>query len=119
VFKKQDIEKFIKDGITLNLPENNKLLENSLQINYSSASADMKSGKATVNVQSSAKTYYDIKTSDLVDLFATKSGDQIKQVVDQVYSGKVTQLKVNFWPFWVHKAPSDRSKIKVNLLFDN
>ncbi len=117
VFKKQDIEKLVKNNILLQLSKDNNFLEKSLSITYNLVSLDIKGGKLALNLQSSVKTYYQINTNDLVYSFSTKSGDQIKQIVDQMYNGKVSELKVNFWPFWVHKAPEDKSRIKVNLNF--
>ena len=119
VFKKQDAEQLVKNNISSNLPVNNSFIEESLVVDYNPEVVDTKGGKLALNLQSSVKTYYNISTDDLIGLFPAKSGDQIKQVVDQMYEGKISQLKVNFWPFWVHKAPNDEKRIKVELLFED
>ena len=115
VFKKQDLETLVKNSIILQLPEGKSLLEKSLDINYSSDSVDMKNGSETIAVKSSAKTYYTINTNTLMDLFNRKSAQQIKEIVNQVYDDKVAETKVNFWPFWVTRAPENNSRIKIGL----
>ena len=46
-----------------------------------------------------------------------KSADQVKQTVDQLYPGKISELKVNFWPFWVKSVPTDKNRVTVHLDF--
>lgn len=118
VFKKQNAQQLVKNNILANLPKNNGFLKESLHISYHPEIVDIKGGKLTLSLQSSVKTYYNIDTDQLNDLFSMKSGDQIKQVIDKMYDGKISQLKIDFWPFWVHKAPGDKDRIKTNLLFE-
>lgn len=117
VFKKQDIIDFVKSNINSQLTDDKTFLEDSITITHNVKSFDLQGGKMALQLQASAKTYQTINTDSLVSLFATKSADQIKQVMDKMYAGAIAQLKINFWPFWVAKAPSDRSRIKVNLNF--
>jgi len=115
VFKQQDLETFVKNSIILQLPEGKSLLEKSLDINYSSDSVDMKKGSETIAIKSSAKTYYTIDTNTFMDLFNRKSAEQIKEIVNQIYDDKVAETKVNFWPFWVNRAPENNNRIKIGL----
>ncbi len=118
VFKKQDLEKFVKNDILSQLAKDNNFLEKSLNVNYNPEAIDIKEGKLILNLQSSVKIYQNINTNDLIDLLSMKSGDQIKQTFDQIYDGKISEIKVNFWPFWVKKAPEDRNRIKIKLNFE-
>ena len=115
VFKKQDVENFIKDEISNQLPSGNTFLQTSLSSSYSPGIPDMKKRVLVVNLQSSVMTYKNINVDDLAGLFSSKSADQIKQVVDQMYADGISELKVNFWPFWVKKAPKDKNRIYVQL----
>jgi len=117
IFKKQDLESFAKTNISSQLSPAKKLLENSLDLSYASTLIDMKLGTQTLDVQMSAKTYYSIDTVSLVDVVSTKSADQIKRAIDENYGEFISELKVNFWPFWVKSAPKNTDRIKIDLLF--
>lgn len=118
VFKKQDVEAILKDDLASQLSDDKKFLEGSLRASYELVTLDAKNGKLTFNGTSSMDAHYDVSSSDLVDLFSMKSGDQITKTVEQMYGGKISQLKINFWPFWVTKAPSNKNRITVNLHFE-
>ena len=118
VFKKQDLDAFVKNDIAKNVSNDKKVLEKSLQVSDVLQTPGVQNGALGINVTISAKTYADINTGDLIDLFSMKSSDQIKQIVDQMYGGSISELKINFWPFWVKKAPDNKSRITVNLRFE-
>ncbi len=118
VFKKQDLEKFAKDDIASQLPDGKKILEKSLGISYNPLTTDVKGGSETLDVQLSSKAYYGVDTNDLVDLFGSKSAGEIREIVNNMYNGKISDLQVNFWPFWVHKTTNNKNRIKVNLHFE-
>ena len=115
VFKKQDVEKLMKDKMAPLIPAESIMLENSLITTYSALLIDMKEGTMALSVQGSAKAYQDIDTNELIGQFRLKSDEQIKAVLDQMYPGKISELKINFWPFWVSQAPKDKSRITVEL----
>ena len=117
VFKKQDLEKFAKDDIVSQLPDSKTFLEDSLDISYDSELIDIQGGIETLVLQLSAKTYEFIDKNSLVDLVSRKSFDQIKDIFDEKYPDTVSEIKINFWPFWVNKAPKDKNRIKIDLLF--
>ncbi len=117
IFKKQDVEEFARKDIMSQLPATKNFTEKSLNISYASQSVDVKSKTEMLNIQFSANTYYHLDTTNLVDLLGGKSADQIKQVIDQQYVGKSSELKVDFWPFWVKSAPTNKNRIKINLNF--
>ena len=117
VFKKQDAEKLVRDNILSQLPKTNSLLDQTLHTDYASEIVDIKGGKLTLNSQSSVKTYYKIDTLELIDVLSMKSSDQIKEAIDQRYNNNISELKINFWPFWVHKSPDNKNRIKINVMF--
>lgn len=115
VFKKQDLEKFAKDDLLSQLPDSKNILEKSLNIDYIPELIDIKNGTETLNLQLSAKTYYTIDANDLINLVNRKSSGEIKEIFDEKYGDKISEIKINFWPFWVSKAPKDKNRIKINL----
>lgn len=118
VFKKQDLEKFAKDDILSQLADSQSFLEKSLDVHYVPELIDVKNGSETLDLQLSAKTYYSIDTNDLVNSISKKSSDQIKEVFSEEYGDKISDIKINFWPFWVNKAPKNKNRIKINLNFE-
>ena len=118
VFKKKDVEKFTKESIISQLPSYKDFLEESLSINYEAVSIDVERGEGIIDLQSSVKTYYSINTNDLIDYLSSKSADQIDDIFYDEYGSAISDLKVNFWPFWVNKTPANKNRIEINLNFD-
>ena len=117
VFKRQDSEALLKSKALASLSKETNLLQDSLQIAYDSKSFSFNKTKAVIDVNVSLKTYDNINTNDLIDVVTLKSSDQVKTIVGQMYGNKVSELKINFWPFWVKSVPSDKNRIKINLDF--
>jgi hypothetical protein len=118
IFKKSDLEKFAKAYILSKISDSKTFLEKSLSINYSPKTVDIREGKITLDLGFSAKIYQTIDKNDLISLFREKSASEIKETVNRDLEGQVSQIKVNFWPFWVTKTPRDKNKIKVDLMFE-
>jgi len=116
VFKKEDIRNYVKEAIIFQIPQDKKLYEESLKINYSIDDVDLETGKIAVSLTISAKIYAD------VDIFSFKNALKGKSLLEaklflENYP-KITRASVKFWPFWVNKVPEDLSKIKFNLVID-
>lgn len=118
VFKKQDLEKFSKDYILSQLSDSENFLEKSLDIKYSPELIDIKKGAEIINLQLFFKKYHNINEVDLTDLVFRKSSQEIKDIVDGKYKDKVSKVEVDFWPFWVHKTPADKNRVKIELVFE-
>lgn len=117
VVKKQDLRALVRANVTSKLSAGDNFIEESLDIKPSPTSLDIKTGKMALDTDVSVKTYQSVDINELVNLFATKNGDQIKQIVDQMHEGQISELKINFWPFWVHNAPDNKNRINVDLKF--
>lgn len=117
LFKKQDLEQFAKDDILSQLSDSKVFWEKSLDVKYDPELIDIKKGVETLNLQLSVKTYNSIDTNELINLIDRKSVDQIKGIFDEKYGNMISEIKINFWPFWVTKAPKDKNRIKIDLLF--
>lgn len=119
VFKKQDLDAFAKQDIASHLTNNKVLLEKSLTSSYVPKTIDVSSGVASLDVTVSAKEYQDVSQTDLVNLVSGKTADQIRADLDKAYNnGGVDQVKINFWPFWVSRAPKNPSKVSVDVIFE-
>jgi len=118
VFKRSDLESFVKDYISSKLSEPKLYWDKSLEITYVPELVDIQKGTETLNLQISVKTYNQIDIDELVDLSSRKSEDDIKEVVFRRYENGVSGIKIDFWPFWVNSAPSNKNRIKVNLNFE-
>jgi cytoskeletal protein RodZ len=117
-FKKSDIEKFAKDYIVSQLPQGQTILEGSFKVDYSASTVDISGGKATLNVTFSSGAYNAIDVNSTAISLMGKNASQVGQVIDSKFGDQINQVKVNFWPFWVTKAPNNQKAIKVELKFE-
>ncbi len=117
VIKKQDLQTYIKSDATSQLPAGKNLLDKNSSTTTTLSSVDMQAKKETLQVTSSIGTYHAIDTNHLSDVVGGKSSDQIKQLFDQLYHDQISELKVNLWPFWVTKAPTNKNRITIELKF--
>jgi len=118
VFKKQDLESFSKDYILSKATNDQTLLEESLNFDYTPKEVDVNEGKISLDLKSAAKIYQNVQINDLIDFVSLKSADQIKETINRMYSNNVSDIKIKFWPFWVNSSPKDKDRIKVDVLFE-
>ena len=118
VFKKSDLESFIKEHINSNISASKSFLEDSLIFQHSPETIDIKDKKIVLNLDFSVKTYQTIDKDDLISLFREKSDGEIKEAISNRMGDSLSQIQVNFWPFWTIKAPRDKNKIKIDLKFE-
>jgi len=117
VFKKDDLAAFVADDITGHLANDQTYLQQGVATQYNLEKVDTKSGAATLNLDIGATSYKNINTGDLGDLVAMKSASQIKDIVSQLYSTGIDSVVVRFWPFWVHRTPSEKIRTTIDLKF--
>jgi len=113
IFKKEDLENFVKEFIISQISKRKKLYEESLKINYSPETINLNSGKIILSLEISAKIYSDIDTSLFKNSLKGKSLIETKILLGD--QPEITKVKVKFWPFWVKKIPEDTKKIKFKL----
>lgn len=116
-FKKNDVQEFSKDDINSQLPENKILLQRSLVMDYSADSINLRGGTINLSLDSKAKSYQNVAIGELMDLFSRKTSSQIKDIISRQYGDRISDSKVNFWPFWVKSVPDNRNRVKINLNF--
>ncbi len=115
-FKKSDIEKFAKSLVNLNIPEGEKLQEESLESDYSLESVDIESGKIVLNLKIKAKIYSDIDPEELKKALLGKSFKETKIFLEN--HSQITKVEVKSWPLWRKKIPGDLDKVELRLRVD-
>lgn len=117
-FKKSDLDEFAKKYIISHMPENKTLLESSLTSDYSVESVDISDGAMQLNFSFSAGTYQNVDKNAITLELEGKTASQINSTIGGIMGDELDKTKIDFWPFWVTKAPKNQKSIKVELKFD-
>lgn len=115
-FKESDLERLVKSLIVSQLPEEKKLLVESLKINRENEIADLKSEKIIFDLAITAKIYLDIDEVSLKKGLLGKSLAETQIILEN--QPQITKFLVKFWPFWVKKVPENTEKIKIKITVD-
>jgi len=118
VFKKEDIQKFAKLYAQSKLAEGSALRDELLDASYEVDTVDMQAGVAKMNLKVLGTSYHFIDTHALGGSLTAKNAGQIQAAIEGQYGVEVLTVKTHFWPFWVSKAPKDKNKIKIELIFE-
>ncbi|MFH1656340.1 MAG: hypothetical protein ABH956_01035 [Candidatus Nealsonbacteria bacterium] len=118
IFKKSDMEDFSKNLINLNIEENKKFQEESLDINYFIESNDRGEDKSQVvlNIEIKVKVYQDIDLDALKKILLGKSFQEVETSLDDKFEIIKTEIKPG--PFWIKKMPEDMDKVEIKLNID-
>jgi hypothetical protein len=117
VVKKEDLQSFVTEALESQLSRGQLILEDNISIDYTPDSIDIKNGKAKINLQANSQSYFDINKNDIINNISGKSSEAIKDAIYQIADGKISDIKIDFWPFWVSKAPNRKNRIEVDLFF--
>lgn len=115
-FKRLDIENFVKNCISLDIPEGKKIQEESLEINYSSESINLESGEIVLNLDIKVKVYSDIDLTKLKKALLGKSFKEAEVFLKDL--PQVTKVEIKSWPFLKKKIPEDINKVEIGLRID-
>lgn len=113
-FRKLDIENFAKNIINLNIPEDKKFQEKSLEIIYLPELKE--GGKIILNLEIKAKIYSDINLPELKKALAGESRNEIKLFLENLPEATKTEIKS--WPILRKKIPENVKKIEIRLNLD-
>lgn len=113
LFRETDLEKFAKEFILAQISEDEKIQADSLKIKYKAESIDLESGQIILNLEFSAKVYYDVDAINLKKVLRGKSLTETKFLLED--QPHITKVQVKFWPFWVNKVPKDIDKVEIKL----
>jgi len=115
LFQKEYLKSFAKESIIYQIPQGEKLYEESLKIDYFPESVNLDSGKIILSLSISAKIYSEVDVYNFKNVLSGKSLLETKLFLEN--QPKITKVTVSLWPFWVRKVPEDLNKIKINLVF--
>lgn len=124
-FKKSDMEDFSKNCINLNISEDKKFQEESLEINYfpetlastgEAGGIDLESGKIILNLEIKVKIYSDIDLDGLKKALFGKSLNETKIFLENL--PRVNKIEIKSWPFLKKKVPENIDKIEIMLNLD-
>jgi hypothetical protein len=116
VFAKDDLKEFAKEFLAGKLVEGMDIYEDSIKIEYAQESINLDAGKIIISVDLSATSYIKIDEGNLRNQVAGKSLAGSKIVAENQIG--VTKAEVDFWPFWVKKAPKGLENIEVRMIID-
>lgn len=116
-FKKSDLDQFAKNYIISQMPEGKTMLDNSFKIDYSASTVDVSGGKATLNLNFSSGVYQNIDKNSLSLSVLGENADQIKETINNSLGDQASNIKIDFWPFWVNSVPNSQNAVNVELKF--
>ena len=117
-FKKSDLDKLAKDYIISQMPDSKTMLTSSFKADYTVKSLDIDKGKIVLNLNFSSGIYQNINKNILIPLLTDKNSEQINEAINDRLGVEISNLKVNFWPFWVTKSPKSQKAVKIELKFE-
>lgn len=116
IFKKSDLQVFIKDFILSEIDQDQKLKEDSLEMTFFPETINLEEGEIILNLDFSATIYSEIKEETLKKELAGKSLAEAKTFLEA--DAKIVKSEVDLWPFWLKNLPKDLEKIKIGLRID-
>lgn len=117
-FKKSDIEEFEKKYIISQMPEGKTLLDSSFTSSYSAKQVDISGGKMTLDSRFSSGVYQNLDKNSMALALTGKNADQINKTIAGSLGDQLSKVDIQFWPFWVSKAPNSQKAVNVVLKFE-
>jgi hypothetical protein len=115
-FKKEQLDDFINNMIKLKLGENEKVLDNSIKVTYSTKSTDLDSGKLVLEVNVQADAYEDINTEELKKALAGKTKTEAELLLQSLEG--VSDFSIKNKPFLRKRLPLNEEELNISLNLD-
>jgi len=116
IFKKSDIEDFAKNLINLNISEDKKFQEESLEINYSSWTIKEKGKTSFLDLEAKAKVYSDIDLDKLKKTLLGRSFQEVEIFLKN--QPQILKVEIDPGPFWRKKIPENMDKVEIKMNLD-
>jgi len=116
VFRKLDLENFAKEIVLTQMPQNYKIQNESLKIDFQPESVNIEKGKIILNSQISAKIFSDLEIETLKVNLTGKSFQESQIILEN--RGDIVKAQISAWPFWLRKIPKDVEKIELKINVD-
>ncbi|MFA5878376.1 MAG: hypothetical protein WC845_03355 [Candidatus Staskawiczbacteria bacterium] len=94
------------------------ILQKSFVLNYGSETVDLKTKEIELNLNIVTEVFPTIDEQAMTLAFMGKKVSEITNVINGEFPEQINSVVVDFWPFWVKKAPNDQEKIKIELKFE-
>lgn len=115
-FRKSELRELVITHLQSQIPEEKKLQEDSLNIEYSPKEVDFKKSKLILNLTTGAEIYSPIDEGSLKERIRNKNPNEIKNLFKDF--SEVKKVQIRLWPFWVTRAPWDMERIEIRLNLD-
>ncbi len=115
-FKKEDLENFSKEFIVSKIPDDKKIDQKSLKIDYLPGTIDLEAEKIPLSLNLETKIYSDIDEISLKRAISEKSLKEAQFFLQN--QPQINRAKVKIWPFWVKRIPQEPEKIKLKMSID-
>lgn len=115
-FKEEDALSLIKENIKEKISQDKILIPSSLKIDYKNVKTDSAQGKTNFTAQIEGKAAWNIDENKLKKDLAGKDEVEVRRYLSSLV--EIETAKVIFWPFWVKKIPTNKSKIKITINLD-
>ena len=128
VFKKTDLENFVRQLILFQTPQNNipstdgfwsgrEIYEEGLKINYEPDGAvDWQRGQLDLRVAIDVKVYPGLDEVSLKKGIIGKSLREVQLLLEE--HPQTARVEVKFWPFWVTRVPRNLKQINIKINID-
>jgi len=97
----------------LGLDLEQRIKEGSLQVSYSSPSADLEEEKVTLDLEITAEVYSAPDQENLKKAVRGLDAPQIEELI--VDFPEIAEIRLSLWPFWVNRVPNDTKSIDISL----
>ena len=111
-FKKMTIEAIARSLIDLNIDDNKKIKENSINIEYELLEINNQ-GEVAVKTIYQAEIYSEINLTEIEKKILGQEREEIRNILLNVYG--IEKVQINSWPLFRSRTPSNIEKIKIKL----
>ncbi len=117
-FRLSDLEDFAIKFLSEKLPPRKELYRASLNLDplVKSTIIEGETGRVFLDLRIKGEVYQKISPDLIVEKIKGESKDRIEELVSAVYP-QIKEVKMEFWPFWVKKAPKNIERINIELTF--
>jgi len=112
-FAKSDLDNLVKEFLLSQTPEGKTINLESLKIDWTVDSVDLKKGKIVLNLNLSGTMYSIIDENSLRESLAGKSSEEIQIIFSSV--SQIKNFQIKFHPFFLRKFPEEVDKIKLKI----
>jgi len=114
VFKKSDLERFAKRYFENQIPQEKKLKEDSIKVEYSTPKVDLKNQKIELLIEISGKVYPQLEENIIFEKIKGKSLPQAERIIAQ--TKEIDNFSIKLTPFFVKKIPSTKNRVFIEII---